>query len=207
MEEQKALIALSKEDPSAFGRIYDMHFDMIFKYILRRVGNVADAEDLAAQTFFNALKNLWRFRWTGASISSWLYRIATNEVNGFYRKSRKRTHTDIGKLTDRLADGKNRPDQELEIAEETLTRQEAFLALNACVKELKPDEQSLIALRYFERKPYAEIAEVLGRKEGTLRMRAKRALEKLRIQLQKQGIDYETTGELSIQHSRAGCEG
>lgn len=207
MDEQKALIALSKKDPTAFGRLYDMHFDMIFKYILYRVGNVTDAEDLTAQTFFNALKNLWKFRWTGISITAWLYRIATNEVNGFFRRLKKKSFTDIEKLSDRLPDEKNRPDHELEIAEETLAQQKAFLMLNRCVKELKPEEQSLITLRYFEKKPYAEIAKILRKKEGTLRMRAKRALEKLKIQLQKQGIDYETIGKSSIQHSQAGCEG
>jgi len=198
MDEQKALIALSKKDPAAFGRIYDMYFDMIFRFVLHRVGNVADAEDLTAQTFFNALKNLWKFRWTGISITAWLYRIATNEANGFFRRQKKKSFADIEKLSKRLPDKKNRPDHELEIAEETLAQQRTFLMLNRCIKELKPEEQSLITLRYFEKKPYAEIAKILGKKEGTLRMRAKRALEKLKNQLQIQGIDYETIGKSSV---------
>ena len=54
-------------DRMSFEQLYDAHFDGIFRYVLRRVGNVAEAEDLTAQTFFKALRNLWRFRWSGGS--------------------------------------------------------------------------------------------------------------------------------------------
>ena len=47
----------------AFDQLYDQHFDAIFRYVLRRVANVAEAEDLTSQTFFKALRGFWRFRW------------------------------------------------------------------------------------------------------------------------------------------------
>ena len=72
----------------AFEELYDEHFDGIFRYILYRVGQVAEAEDLTAQTFFKALRSLWRFRWSKGSFSAWLYRIATNEVNSHHRRRR-----------------------------------------------------------------------------------------------------------------------
>jgi len=204
--EERELVDRSKRDPSAFGRIYDENFDRIFNHILYRVANVALAEDLTAQTFLNALKSLGRFRWTGTSVSAWLYRIATNEVNSHFRRGRNVSYTDIDRVSDHLPDEKNRPDEELAIAEEMVAGKERFLLLSQCIRDLKPVEQALIVLRYFDRKPFAEIAEILGRKEGTLRMRTKRTLEKLRMRLQDRGIEDEATGRPTIQHSQAGSE-
>ena len=154
--QERDLIARSKRDPEAFGRIYDEYFPGIFRYILYRVADAALSEDLAAQTFYKALKYLGRFRWTGISISAWLYRIAANEVNSHFRRSGRATFTDIEKISERLPDEDSRPDREL---------------------------------------------------EGTLRMRNKRALEKLKIQLQKQGIDDESIGRSPIQYTQTGSEG
>ena len=192
--EEKVLISRSKHDPAAFGKIYDNYFDQIFNYVLYRIGNVTIAEDLTAQTFFNALKSLWKFRFTGISIVAWLYRIASNEVNGYLRKRNKRSFTNLDAFPDGLPDGKSRPDQELEAAEETVNQHKTFLILNQCIQKMKPEEQTLITLRYFNKKTFAEIAAILGKREGTLRMRTKRALEKLKNQLQIQGVDNETLG-------------
>lgn len=205
--QERDLIARSKRDPEAFGRIYDEYFPGIFRYILYRVADAALSEDLAAQTFYKALKYLGRFRWTGISISAWLYRIAANEVNSHFRRSGRATFTDIEKISERLPDEDSRPDRELEIAERNVAENARFVLLNRCIQHLKQDEQTLLTLRYLNRKRFAEIAEILGVKEGTLRMRNKRALEKLKIQLQKQGIDDESIGRSPIQYTQTGSEG
>lgn len=205
--EERDLIARSKKDPEAFGQIYDAHFTGIFRYILYRVADVAVSEDLAAQTFTKALEHLGRFRWTGISISAWLYRIATNEVNSHFRRSARATFADIEAVLDRLPDEENRPDQEMEAAERQVAENERFVILNQCMQQLKPEAQTLLTLRYLNKKRFAEIAEILGVKEGTLRMRNKRALEKLRIQIEKQGAEDESIGRSPIQHTPTGCEG
>ena len=74
------------EGKAAFGRLYDEHFEAIFRHVLLRVGDVA--EDLTSQTFFKALKGFWRLRLSGAPSAAWLYRIATNEVNSHFRRRR-----------------------------------------------------------------------------------------------------------------------
>ena len=190
--EERALIDRSKKDPAAFGWIYDAHFDAIFHYILYRVGTVHTAEDLTAQTFYKALNNLWKFRWTGAPISAWLYRIATNEVNSHFRQKKNKIYTDIDEMSNYLEDEVNRPDREVETAEAVVQQHQTFLMLNRCIQQLKPDEQTLITMRYFEKKPFKEISEILGKREGALRMRIWRALEKLKVMLESQGIEYET---------------
>jgi len=185
--EERDLVNQAKHDPKAFGKVYDAYFDSIFNYILHRMVNVALTEDLTAQTFMLALKNLWKFKWCNISISSWLFRIATNEVNAYLRKQKRATKS-IDQFKDKLIDNGCPPDLELLKAEESLVREEEFLLLHSSIQLLKHDEQALIVLRYFESKSFAEIAKILNKREGSLRMRNKRALEKLKIVLNKRGI-------------------
>jgi RNA polymerase sigma-70 factor (ECF subfamily) len=202
--DEKSLIEECKKNPEAFGRVYDAHFQTIFNYILYRTGSVTLAQDLTAQTFFNALNNIGNFRFRGISINAWLYRIATNEVNGHFRKQKRRSFTAIDTLSENLTDDGDRPDQEVEKAEEVLRKKKLFRLLHQCIQELKPLEQALVTMRYFERKPYAEIAEALGHREQTLRMRNSRLLKKLKKILMTKGFDHERIRDASIQHTQTG---
>ena len=203
-KDEKSLIEECKKNPEAFGRLYDNHFHTIFSYILYRTGNVTLAQDLTAQTFFNALNNIGNFRFRGISINAWLYRIATNEVNGHFRKQKRRSFTSLDSISENLTDEDNRPDQEIEEAEEAVREKKMFRLLHHCIQELKPLEQALVTLRYFERKPYAEIAEILGHREQTLRMRNSRLLKKLKKILTTKGFDHERIREASLQHTQTG---
>ena len=77
---------MGRSRSSTIEALYDAHFDAIFRYVVRRVGSVAEAEDLTAQTFYKALRSLRRF--TEDNPKAWLYRIATNEVNDHFRRRR-----------------------------------------------------------------------------------------------------------------------
>jgi len=205
--EERALVDRSKKDPAAFGRIYDAYFDTIFHYVLYRVGTVHTAEDLTAQTFYKALNNLWKFRWTGVPISAWLYRIASNEVNSYFRQKKNKIYTDIDDISNYLEDEENRPDREVENAEAFVQQHQTFLMLNRCIKQLKPDEQALITMRYFEKKSFKEIAQIMGKKEGTLRMRIWRSLDKLKLMLESQGVEDENNRRSFNQHTHTPGEG
>jgi len=87
--EEKEIIQRAKRDPQAFGLLFDKYYQPIFGYILRRTANVALAQDLTSQTFLKALKKLKRFKWRNVPFSAWLFRIATNEVNAFYRYQKR----------------------------------------------------------------------------------------------------------------------
>ncbi len=204
--EEKALIARCKRDPQAFGRIFDAHFDPVFNFILHRVADTAVAEDLTAQTFFNALKSLWKFRWSGTPISAWFFRIAINEVNGHLRKNKNRFAAMAEEPAQNMADRRYQPDQELVDAEAAKTREKEYLALHECLQALEPMEQSLIVFRYFDNKPYSEIARILRKREGSLRMRTFRALEKLKQQLIRKGIRREEPGKDLKRNSKTGGE-
>lgn len=205
-QDEKSLVEECQKNPKAFGYVYDAHFDTIFNYILYRTGSVTLAQDLTAQTFFNALNNIRNFRFRGISISAWLYRIATNEVNGHFRRQKRRSFSALDSLSENLVDENNRPDQEIEEAEEALKQKKMFHLLHQCIQELKPIEQALVTLRYFDRKPYSEIAEILGQREQTLRMRNSRLLKKLKKILTTKGFDHERIREDSLQHSQTGSE-
>jgi len=174
---------------SEFGRIYDEHFERIFRYLLLRTGNVTEAEDLTAQTFFKALRGFRRLHWFRSSASAWLYRIATNEANSHLRRGRRRARWEAE------GDAGSAPDRERESAEERLGRERLFGQLASALRSLEPDEQALVALRYFENVSYDEISRILRRRKGTLTMRTHRALGKLRVELEKRGVDHERVRE------------
>jgi RNA polymerase sigma-70 factor (ECF subfamily) len=181
----------------SFEKIYEANFDAVFRYILHRVANVAEAEDLTSQTFFKALQALDRFRWKGGSVSAWLFRIATNEVTSHFRKAGRRGISAVSSI--------NGVRQELESTERVVARNELFLTVNESLRTLRPDEQALLVLRYFEQKPFGEIAEILGKRAGALTMTTHRALGKLRTELKRRGIDHEGLGEVLDRPAQAGC--
>jgi len=180
-----------------FEAVYEGHFDAIFRYVLHRVANVAEAEDLTSQTFFKALSAIDRFRWEDGKVSSWLYRIATNEVASHLRKSLRHRASAVPPI--------NGVRQELQGAELALARNELFVNVNQALRTLRPDEQALIVLRYFEQRPFGEIAEILGKRPGTLTMRTRRVLGKLRGELERRGIDHEGLREVFDRPAEAGC--
>lgn len=179
-----------KLDRHAFGRAYDLYFKRIFNYILARTGSVADAEDLTAQTFTQALKSFTKIQDQEDKIEPWLYRIATNEVNQFYRRNGVRGKYTVAMPDEALQDVQ---DRETQAVETTMQKDELFQQLAAALHTLSPDDQTLIVLRYFENLSYSKIAMVLGKREGALTMRCTRALDKLKATLENRGFNHERT--------------
>src|SRR5688572_1947314 len=90
IREEYAILERSKKNSRAFSELYEKYFDRIFNFIYRQTDDEDLAADLCSQTFLNVLKNVDRYEFRGVPFSAWLYKIATNEVNKFYRK-RKNT--------------------------------------------------------------------------------------------------------------------
>lgn len=174
------LLSRIKENPAAFSEFFTLYYHPIFSYILRRTGNFDDAADIAAETFLKAFTHIRNFSYQGISVKVWLYRIATNEVNLFFRSQRKR-HSLLEKVN-----GENRElfrdylREDKEALEAELHRHEQFLTVVSQLKTLPVKYQEVLALRYFEGKDNREIAEILNLKEGTLKSLLSRGLEKLR---------------------------
>ena len=182
LSEEKKLVRQAQEAPDAFARLYDQYYRQIFGYVLRRSANIEAAQDITSETFLKALGKLWQFRWRNVSFSSWLYRIATNEVNQYFRKAEYKKSVSLEELQEQGFEllSPHDPESELIEAQEKLKRHQDFLEIQEKIIQLPARYQEVIALRFFEKKQIKEIAEILGKREGTIKSLLHRAVEKLR---------------------------
>lgn len=88
LDRDRLLIEEAKTDPAAFSALFDLYYDVILRYVVRRTADVAVAEDLTADVFMKALQALPNFKWQGVPVSAWLYRIALNELRMYYRRGK-----------------------------------------------------------------------------------------------------------------------
>jgi RNA polymerase sigma-70 factor (ECF subfamily) len=186
-DEEEALVRLARKDPGSFAKLYDHYYPRIFQYALKRTANLQTAQDVTAETFFKALKKLWQFRWRNVPFSSWLYRIATNEIAQYFRK-RKHDVASFDEMRDSgfepISEGT--PETELIKAQEQLQRRQDFLACQQILSRMDIKYQAALSLRFFERKEISEIAEILGKPEGTVKSLLHRGLEKLRAEMSRE---------------------
>jgi RNA polymerase sigma-70 factor (ECF subfamily) len=180
--EERELVRQAQKAPEAFARLYDHYYPRIFGYVLRRSANLEAAQDITSETFLKALGKLWQFRWRNVSFSSWLYRIATNEVNQYFRKVEYRKSVSLEELQAQGFEpvSPHDPESELMEAQEELKQHQDFLEIQARIVELPAKYQEVITLRFFEKKQIKEIADILGKREGTIKSLLHRAVEKLR---------------------------
>ncbi len=85
---EEELISIAKNNPRVFGELYDACYPRIFAYVFRITGDHALACDITAETFLKAWLKIGSFQWKGVSISSWFFKIATNELNQYFRKKK-----------------------------------------------------------------------------------------------------------------------
>jgi RNA polymerase sigma-70 factor (ECF subfamily) len=174
-ENDAILIARAKEDPEAFGVLYERYVGNIYNYISYRTGNHQDAEDLAARTFYRALRYFPGYEDRGAPFSAWLYRIAHNLVANWHRDNSRRKMISLDDLVLRAPMGRG-PVARTEKADE----EDVLLA---AVRRLAPDRQQLIILKHVEGLTNAEIGEIMGRTEGAVKSLYHRTLVALRDDL------------------------
>lgn len=182
LQKEKDIIRKAQHHPQIFGELYDYYYPKIFGYTLKRVADVASAEDITAATFYKALKALGKFRWSNISFSSWLYRIANHEVINFYRDNNGKIIS-LDRLMENLDfDLIDQQDLEQEIieAEEKLQAHQSFLAIHRQIIKLDIKCQEALSLRFFENKKIKQVAEIMGEKEGTVKSWLSRSLAKLR---------------------------
>lgn len=169
------LIARAKEEPEAFGVLYERYVARIYRYLYYRTGNPQDAEDLTARTFYRALKSLPRYQDRGLPFAAWLYRIAHNVVANWLRDRSRRPVVAL----EAIGGGKS---QERE-PHEAIEKQEEQERLLRVVRSLPPERQELLILKFVEGMSNAEIGAVMGRTEGAIKSLYHRTLVALRAQL------------------------
>lgn len=160
----------STTDPKAFGVLYEKYFDRIFNFIYRQTDDEELAGDLCSQTFMQALKNVSKYQFRGIPVSAWFYKIASNEVNKHYRKRNKVKVFSIEE---------SRVRELMDYADEEYDEENIQRLLNY-MKDLPTDMLEVLELRFFEDKDFKEIAYILDITESGAKMRAYRALDRLR---------------------------
>ena len=167
--EQK-LIVSAQNNPARFAPLYDKYHRQIFLFIFKKVKNEEIAGDITSTVFLKALLNIKKFKFQGFPLSSWLYRIASNETNMYFRKSKKTSEVEImeSDVIDLMTEMKEGVDED---------RQEMLIA---ALNNLPLELTELIELRYFEKMSFKRIGEIKGISEGNAKIRVYRVIEKLK---------------------------
>ncbi len=150
----------------------------MFVFVWRRVQDEALAADITANVFLKAMLNIKRYTFKGLPFSSWLFRIAVNETNMYFRKAKRQRSVAIN------------PNDLKDVAEESeLDSKQLNLELMVeAMNELPEEQAEIIELRFFERCSFAELGTILGLEEATAKMRVYRVLKRLKkLILQKGG--------------------
>ncbi len=163
------LIARACSNPAAFVRLYRRHYDAVFRYCAHRLFERQAAEDVTSDVFLKVVENIHRFKGNEKQFRNWLYRVATNAVNNYLRKTARRNRL--------LKVACEQADSPVADCGESV---EKLAVLREAVFALKPRYQTIITLRFFEKLKLTEIAEVLASSPGTVRSQLARALAKLR---------------------------
>ena len=162
-------------DQQALADIYDWYMPRVYRYIVARVGNTAEAEDLTEEVFLKMLGAIGDFRWREVPFSSWIFRIAHNCVATHYRRSAQRGGI-ASELSEDIVDG--RPDMAMAV-EERITMDEVRRA-----SQMLPDAQrEVIALRFAVGLSIADTAKALGKREGNIKALQHKAVAKLQKML------------------------
>jgi RNA polymerase sigma-70 factor (ECF subfamily) len=178
-DEQRLVKAAQRGDAEAFAKLYESYFERVLHYVVARVGNRAEAEDLAGDVFIRAYEALGTYQWRGLPFSTWLFRIAHNRVVDYLRKLGSREVVYLEQPS--VLEGANEdPDQELE-AKWSLQQ-----VLNAMV-DLTISQRQVIALRFASGMSLAETAKVMGKNEGAIKALQHSAVKALRRAVERRG--------------------
>lgn len=181
--EEKQLLRKIKVNPEYFGKVFDEYYKPIFNYIYHRIADYDISRDIAADTFLKAYLKVKTFIWKDISILTWLYRIATNEINYYYRKNKtiKFSLEIFANQANKLFEF-DEYQSEKQLIENELKLSNDFIKAQHSIKKLDIKYQEVLSLRFFEKKTILEISDILDKKEGTIKSLLSRGLEKLKIE-------------------------
>lgn len=156
---------------SAFGLLYDHYQPKIYRFVLIKVGRREEAEDLTHQVFLNAWQKISNYKDLGFPFSSWLYRIARNQVIDHYRTRKQEVSleevdaeisTDFG-LNEKNIDDKRQLEKVME-----------------ALRGLREDYQEILIMRFVEDLSVKETAAAVEKSEGAVKLMQHRAVKELK---------------------------
>lgn len=168
-DNEKQQIEDSKMNPECFEPLYTRYYEPILKFVYRRIESLDDCREVTSIVFSKALMNIKKYKDQGFPFSSWLFRIAINEINQFYRDSKKMRVISI----DEKGIGN--------IAEDTGSLKEDLIStLKKALLYLSPEDAIVLELRYFENRPFSEVGQILNITENNAKVKTYRVLKKLK---------------------------
>jgi len=179
-EEEKLIRSAVGGDSSAFGSLYDRYQPAIYRFIVVKVGSREEAEDITHHVFLSAWQKVRTYKHRGHPFSSWLYQIARNMVIDHYRS--KKDDVSLDKLD---------PESSIipAVAQSDLSIKLQLEKVHVAIKELKPDYQDVIILRFIEDLPLKETAAILKKSEGAVKLAQHRAIRELKKKLGDESIE------------------
>jgi len=170
LEEENQLIQKAKLNPSHFAPLYKKYYESIFRYINKRVDEEEVAYDITSCVFVKALTNLSRYEFRGVPFSSWLFRIAKSELYQSFRDKKAQRTVSLDSVT---------IVQFIDEINEDFSEEQRGTLLNS-LKLLKEHQLQLIEMRFFEKRSFKEIGEIVGLTENNAKVKTFRALIKLK---------------------------
>ena len=166
------IIRAARQDSKAFGELYTLYVEQVFRYLYSRTGNVHEAEDTTAQTFLVAFETFDRFRQDG-HFASWLFTIARNKAMDHFR--RRENTSSIDEVKD------------IPVENDPLVgviQSEQTAALSKLIQALPEEDRELLRLRFLAAMSFPEIAHFLHRNEDAVKKSIYRLLARLHSQLE-----------------------
>lgn len=173
LEDEKELVERAKREPEAFGVLYDRYFLQIYRFAYSRVHEQSLAEDVTSEVFFKALKNIQRYTYSGHPFSSWLYQITLNAVADHYRGQRGEVE---------LEDRPDLPAGEPPVLDEVVRRDRSRRIWSA-IDQLPRQQRAAMVLKFGEDRKIDDIAHIMGKSSGAVKLLLHRGVERLRREL------------------------
>ncbi len=171
LETEQHSVEAAKKDPQKFAVLYDKYYEQIFRFIFQRVDEKEAAFDATQQVFMKAMENLHKYEFRGVPFASWLYRIASSEVNNLFRTKKAQRTVNIDSVSVYGI---------IEEIEESKIEKYHDKIVEIIAEELEENELQLIEMRFFEKRSFKEIAEILDMTENNAKVKTYRILEKLK---------------------------
>ena len=168
---EQALIDAAKINPKEFAVLYEKYYEQIFRFIYQRMDDKKDAFDATQQVFLKALDKLNKFEYRGVPFSSWLYRIASNEITNLFRQKKTLRTINIDSVNVYGI---------IEEIQESKIEQYHDKIVSIISEQLKEDELQLIEMRFFEKRSFREIGEILDITENNAKVKTYRILKRLK---------------------------
>lgn len=177
--DEAALVAAAQRDPRAFGPLYELYVDRIYRYAYRRVGTHHEAEDITSQAFQQALQALPSYEWRGLPFGAWLFRIAGNIINRRGRTGGREVAVEDVTVFSSWEETDDDP-------ADHLARSEQARELVGLIRRLPPDQQRVLVLKFSHGMKNREIGDLMGRSEGAIKQLVHRALVSLRATVERE---------------------